>query len=127
MLSYFEGHPYGWSKDTTRYLVALLLKASVLTLRSGAKLYKVFNINSAAEMKTNVAFGHLGVALNTDEAISTKELIDATKIIKELFNPTEQITPQRDSIAKVALKQMNAQLTILKVHSAGINADCILS
>lgn len=123
MLSHFEEHPYGWSKDTTRYLVALLLKASVLTLRSGAKLYKVFSTNSAAEMKTNVAFGHLGVALNTDEAISTKELIDATKKIKELFNPAEQITPQKDSIAKVALKMMNVQTPSYNLQIENLRKD----
>lgn len=123
MLSHFEEHPFGWSKDTTRYLVALLLKASVLTLRSGAKVYKVFNQNAAADMKTNVAFGHLGIGLNTDEAISTKELIDATKRIKELFNPTEQITPQKDSIAKAALKQMNAQTPSYNIQIENLRKD----
>lgn len=109
LLTNFEQHPYGWSKETTRYLVALLLKASVLTLKSGAKAFKVFNQNSAAEMGTNVAFNHLGIALNTDESISVPELLTSIKTIKELFNPSDSITPQRDSIAKVALKQMNAQ------------------
>ncbi len=123
LLNHFEEHPYGWSKDTTRYLVALLLKASVLTLKSGAKVFKVFNKNAAAEMKSNILFGHLGIALNTDEEISPKELLNAIKVLKELFNPAEQITPQKDSIAKVALKQMNGQTPAYNIQIETLRKD----
>ena len=107
ILNKFDEHPYGWSKDTTRYLVALMLKAGMVVMKSSGKTFKVFSKNSAEEMKSNVSFGKVGISLNNDDLPKPQELIKAINTLKTLFNPPKSIPPQPDSIAKETLRIMN--------------------
>ncbi len=107
ILNKFDTHPYGWSKDTTRYLVALMLKAGLIIVKSSGKSFKIFSKNAAEEMKSNVSFGKIGVSLNNDDVPKPQELLKAVNNLKSLFNPSKPVPPQADSIAKETLKQMN--------------------
>lgn len=107
VLAKFDIHPYGWSKDTTRYLVALMLKAGIIIIKSSGKVFKIFSKNAAEEMKSNVSFGKIGVSLNNDDVPKPQELLKAVNNLKSLFNPSKPVPPQADSIAKETLKQMN--------------------
>ena len=107
ILNHFEIHPYGWSKDTTRYLVALMLKASMIIMKASGKTFKIFSKNSAEEMKSNVSFGKVGISLNNDDLPKPQELIKAINTLKKLFNPPKAIPPQVDSIAKETRQIMN--------------------
>lgn len=105
LLSYFESAPYGWAKDTTRYLVALLLKDGKIVVRSGAQTFKMLTDKAAEAMKTNVLFGHVSLSRNTDRQLNNQEKLLARNRIKELFNPTSiALTP--DSIAKAAYRSI---------------------
>lgn len=99
----FSRAKYGWSKDTIRYLVALMLKAGMIVVRSGAQSFKMFTKNAAEAMKNNTSFSHLGLSLNTDAHLSPAEMMEAMKMLKELYNP-QGLTPIPASIAKAALK-----------------------
>jgi len=110
ILNYFDTHPYGWSKDTTRYLVALMLKAGIIVMKSSGKAFKIFSKNAAEEMKSNVSFGKIGVSLNNDDVPKAQELIKAINTLKTLFNPPKSIPPQPDSIAKETLRIMNGSV-----------------
>ncbi|MDO5421372.1 MAG: hypothetical protein Q4F50_15115 [Bacteroides sp.] len=103
LADYFSRAKYGWSKDTIRYLVALMLKAGMIVVRSGAQSFKMFTKNAAEAMKNNTSFGHLGLSLNTDAHLSPAEMMEAMKMLKELYNP-QGLTPIPASIAKAALK-----------------------
>lgn len=103
LADYFSRAKYGWSKDTIRYLVALMLKAGMIVVRSGAQSFKMFTKNAAEAMKNNTSFGHLGLSLNTDAHLSPAEMMEAMKMLKELYNP-QGLTPIPASIAKTALK-----------------------
>ena len=99
----FSRAKYGWSKDTIRYLVALMLKAGMIVVRSGAQSFKMFTKNAAEAMKNNTSFSHLGLSLNTDAHLKPAEMMKAVTTLKELYNP-QGLLPIPASIAKVALK-----------------------
>ncbi|MDD3063205.1 MAG: BREX system P-loop protein BrxC [Massilibacteroides sp.] len=106
LLEEFSRAPYGWSKDTIRYLVALMLKAGMLVVRSGAQSFKMLTKNSSEAMKNNTLFSKLGFSLNTDATLSPLEVMEAMKVLKELFNP-QGLTPVLPNIVKASLKVAN--------------------
>lgn len=108
LLEKFSKARYGWNKDTIRYLVALMLKAGMIEVRAGAKTFKLFAKNAADAMKTNSSFAHLGFSLNTDATLNPSEVMNAMKILKELYNP-QNLQPTVPSIAKAALKIATTQ------------------
>lgn len=108
ILDEFSRAPYGWNKDTIRYLVALMLKAGMLVMRSGAQSFKMLTKNSSEAMKSNTLFNKLGFSLNTDATLSPSEVMEAMKVLKELFNPAG-LTPVIQNIVKASLKVANAQ------------------
>lgn len=103
MSDHFSRARYGWSKDTIRYLVALMLKAGMIVVRSGAQSFKMFTKNAAEAMKNNTSFGHLGLSLNTDAHLKPAEMMKAMTTLKELYNP-QGLNPIPASIAKASLK-----------------------
>lgn len=57
LMTHFESIPYGWAKDTIRYIVALMLKAGSIQLRVSGKDITVFGESAVAAMGNNNAFG----------------------------------------------------------------------
>lgn len=107
LLNDFESSPYGWAKDTTRYLVALLLKDNKIVLRAGAQSYKMLTDKAADAMKTNSTFNSIGLSRNNEKQLTPAERLKAKKELTELFNPGN-ITLTVDSIAKAAFRAMTA-------------------
>lgn len=105
VLTHFDATPYGWSKETTRYLVATLLKACVIELRAGAKSYKVFSETAAKEMGTTATFNNVGLSLNTDEELTKGQLIQVINELKKLFN-VGMVLPQKDKICEAAYQKI---------------------
>lgn len=105
VLTHFDATPYGWSKDTTRYLVATLLKACVIELRAGGKSYKVFSETAAKEMGTTQTFNNVGLSLNTDEELTTAQLIEVIQVLKNLFN-VGKVLPQKDKVCETAYQKI---------------------
>jgi hypothetical protein len=64
-----------------------MLKAGMLVMRSGAQSFKMLTKNSSEAMKSNTLFNKLGFSLNTDATLSPSEVMEAMKVLKELFNP----------------------------------------
>ena len=101
IMSHFESAPYGWSKDTLRYIVALMLKASLIQLRVSGKEYKVFGESAVNAMQNNNSFGKITISLNTEGALTPQELMKAASNLTKLFN-SPRIAPVKDQIAKEA-------------------------
>lgn len=80
-MTHFESIPYGWAKDTIRYLVALMLKAGSIQLRVSGKDITVFGESAVAAMGNNNAFGKISISLNTDGTLTVPELLNAAKIL----------------------------------------------
>ncbi len=70
LMNYFERDPYGWAKDTIRYIVALTLKASVIQLRVAGKNITVFGNSAVDAMANNNSFNKISITLNTEGALS---------------------------------------------------------
>lgn len=102
LLDRFSKAEYGWSKDTTRYLVALMLKASMIEIRSGAQQFHAFTKQAAEVMKNNASFTKLGIIISTRAQLTPVELLEVKKLMQELFN--ENVVPIKDKITKSAYK-----------------------
>lgn len=76
LLDDFGRAPFGWFKDTTRYLVAALLLAGRLRLRVASQWLKVAGEKAAEGLKNNHAFAKVDVATN-DETVSQDTLLRA--------------------------------------------------
>jgi hypothetical protein len=109
ILAHFERDPYGWSKDTVRYLVALMLKASIIQIRVAGKNITVFGDSAVEAMSTNNNFNRISVSLNTEGALTVPELLKAAQNLTSLFN-SPRTAPVKDQIAKEAYKKVKFYL-----------------
>ena len=105
IMNRFERDPYGWSKDTIRYIVALMLKANIIQIRVAGKNVTVFGNTAVEAMATNNSFNKINVLLNTEGALTTAELLKAAQSMTGLFN-SSRVAPVKDQIAKEAYKKI---------------------
>lgn len=109
IITHFEKDPYGWSKDTIRYVVALMLKANVIQIRVAGKDITVFGDTAVNAMDTTNSFNKISISLNTDGALTPQELLKAAQCLASLFN-SSRIAPVKDAIAKEAFSKMKYYL-----------------
>lgn len=102
ILNRFDKAPYKWSKDTTRYLVALMLKGSLIIVHAGGSKFNMFTEKAAEAMKSNPAFSKLNIEMNDETPLDIKKLITASQNIMTLFNPSKKPNLLPDSIAHAA-------------------------
>lgn len=76
LLDDFGHAPFGWFKDTTRYLVAALLIAGRIRIRVASQWIKVSGEKAIEGLKNNNAFAKVDVATN-DETVSQETLLRA--------------------------------------------------
>lgn len=102
ILTRFGKAPYRWSKDASRYLVALMLKGSLIIVHAGGLRFNMFTEKAAEAMKSNPSFSKLNVEMNTEAPLDATKLLTACKNIMELFNPSKKPNLLPDAIAKAA-------------------------
>ncbi|MDD2599100.1 MAG: BREX system P-loop protein BrxC [Kiritimatiellae bacterium] len=100
MLDDFYNAPYGWSKDTTRYLIAAMLVAGVVKLRVGGEDITVRGDVAVNALRNTNAFNKVGVALR-DGAPDIDVLTRATDRLLELT--AEQVMPLEEDISKCVM------------------------
>ena len=110
LMNYFERDPYGWAKDTIRYIVALTLKASIIQIRVAGKNITVFGDSAVEAMANNNSFNKISISLNTDGALSIPELLKAAQNLVSLFN-CGKVAPVKDHIAKEAYTKTKYYIT----------------
>jgi len=101
LLDDFFEPPFGWSKDTTRYLLAALLTAGELKLRIGGADVVVRGDGAREAFKNNVNFGKIAVSLRTDQ-VPNDVLGRASERLLKLTG--QSVLPLEDEIARVARK-----------------------
>lgn len=99
LLEIFGGPPFGWSPDTTRYLVAALLLAGEVKLRVGGREVTVNGQQAIDALKTNNTFKAVGVSLRDDRP-SMAVLALAAKRLTSLSGET--VFPLEPNISKAA-------------------------
>ena len=101
LLDDFSSDPFGWSRDTTRYIVAAMLMAGDIKLKVSGREVITAGQQAIDALKTNNSFKQIGVALR-DERPSIETLGRAaerlTKLVGDLVIPLEQ------EISKAAAK-----------------------
>jgi hypothetical protein len=101
LLDTFAAPRFGWSPDTTRYLLAALLVAGEIKLRVSGREVTVNGQQAIEALKTNNKFKSVGVALRQDRP-SNELLARAAKRLTDLSG--DQVVPLEEEISKAAQK-----------------------
>jgi hypothetical protein len=116
LLDHFSSAPYGWSKDTTRYLVAAMFTAGELSLRIGGATVTVRGDAAITALRGNNEFNKIGISLRSAK-VDRDDLLRAAERLEKLTG--EQVSPLEEEISKVVtryfpdLQQGCAQLPLL--------------
>lgn len=92
----FAAAPYGWSKDTTRYLFAGLLLAGEIALHTSAGEITVRGQSAIEALKTTQAFNRTGVSFRGSKP-DLDTLLRAAERLQQVLG--EPIMPLEDSIS----------------------------
>lgn len=103
LLETFSDHPFGWSQDTLRYMVAALLLAAEIKLKVAGREVTVNGQQAVDALKTNTSFRSVGVSLRHDRP-SMDVLAKAAERLTELCG--EQVLPLEDEISKAARQKL---------------------
>lgn len=101
LLDDFGNDPFGWSPDTTRYIVAAMLMAGEIKLKVSGREVTAAGQQAIDALKTNNSFKPIGVALR-DERPSNETLARAAERLSELAGDT--VIPLEQEISKAAAK-----------------------
>jgi hypothetical protein len=101
LLGHFSDAPFGWSQDTTRYIVAVMLMAGEVKLKVSGHPVTAAGQQAVAALKTNNSFKQIGVALR-DERPSNETLGRAAERLTDLLG--DMVIPLEQEISKAAAK-----------------------
>ena len=98
LLEDFGRSPYGWSKDTTRYVVAALLTAGEIKLRVSNQDILTRSDAAIDAMKNVPRFNKAGIALRTDTERPDREaLLGAAKRLLEITG--QEVLPLEENVS----------------------------
>jgi hypothetical protein len=101
LLDDFSRDPFGWSPDTTRYIVAAMLMAGEIKLKVSGREVTAAGQQAIDALKTNNSFKQIGVSLR-DERPSIETLGRAAERLTELLG--DMVMPLEQEISKAAAK-----------------------
>lgn len=101
LLDDFSSDPFGWSSDTTRYILAAMLMGGEIKLKVSGREVTAAGQQSIDALKTNNSFKKIGVALR-DERPSNDTLGRAADRLTELLG--DSVIPLEQEISKEAAK-----------------------
>jgi len=100
LLEVFDTARYGWSKDTTRFLISLMFIASDIKLRISGEDIKVLGPKAIEALKNANGFNKIGISrYDKGDRPSMEMLSLSVKRLAELTG--ENIAPLQDKIAAV--------------------------
>lgn len=101
LLDDFSSDPFGWSPDTTRYILAAMLMAGEIKLKVSGRDVTAAGQQAIDALKTNNSFKQIGVLLR-DERPSIETLGRAAERLTELVG--DMVIPLEQEISKAAAK-----------------------
>jgi hypothetical protein len=101
LLEHFNEPPFGWSKDTTRYLLGALFVGMELKFRIAGRDHLVRNDETLGALSSNKALGSVGIA-SREERPDPDALFRASDRLRDLSG--ENVLPLEDDIASAAKK-----------------------
>jgi hypothetical protein len=99
----FSSAPYGWSKDTVRYVFASLLTAGEIELHTPSGTVKTPGPVAVEAMKSTVAFNKIGVS-HRDVKVPVEALDRASQRLESLFG--DEVLPLEDHISRSVRKRV---------------------
>lgn len=105
LLDDFNRAPYGWFKDTTRYLAAGLLISQAIRIKVGGQWLEAVGPKATEALKNNNNFAKIDVATN-DKQIPQETLNRAAKRLLDLTG--EKVLPMAPRISQAVLKNFPA-------------------
>jgi hypothetical protein len=127
VLDHFAGVPFGWSKDTTRYLLAATFVGGLIKLRISGQDHNVMSDAAQAAFASNRAFGSIGISLR-DERPAPEALGRAAERLGELSG--DSVLPLEQEVAIAARKLLPGyQATFgplaVELATLGLPNDCV--
>lgn len=125
LLEHFASPPFGWSKDTTRYLLAAAFLGGEIKLRIAGSDHVVKNDETLAAFASNKALGAVGIALR-QERPDPEALVRASDRLRNLTG--ENILPLEDEIASSAKKHFASYQSdfgplAMELRSLGLDSE----
>ncbi|MCF2494278.1 BREX system P-loop protein BrxC [Dyadobacter chenhuakuii] len=102
VLDRFNEPEFGWSKDTTRYLVAVMFLSSMVKLRIGGEYVTVKGPTSIEKLSNATGFGQIGITLQTGDQPSNEQKKVAAQNLTALTGVSVLPLPQK--ISETVLK-----------------------
>lgn len=124
LLDHFADPPFGWSKDTTRYLLAAAFVGMDIKLRISGQDHLVKNDETLAAFASNRAIGATGIALRQNRP-DPDALIRASERLRDVTG--ENVLPLEDEIAAAAKKHFPAYQAVfgplaVELRSLGLDS-----
>lgn len=101
LLEEFNDDPFGWSPDTTRYIIAAMLLAGEIKLKVSGREVTAAGQQAIDALKTNNSFRQIGVSLREGRP-PIEMLAKASERLSELVG--ERILPLEQEVTKAAAK-----------------------
>jgi hypothetical protein len=125
-LEHFSSPPFGWSKDTTRYLLAAAFLGQLIKLRISGTDHQIKSDDSLAAFASNKAFGAVGVSLR-EVPPDPGALLRASERLRDLSG--EDILPLENEIATAAKKHFPHYQSAfgplaVELRGLGLPEDC---
>lgn len=103
LLDHFSEPPFGWSKDTTRYLIAGLLTGGEIKLRISGADHFIKDEDTVKSLASNKSIGSVGIQLRENRP-TAEQLLRASERLKELTG--EEVLPLEEDIGKASKKHL---------------------
>ena len=98
VLEVFNAAPYGWHKDTTRYLFAALLMAGEIEIHSGDSVLRTAGPKAVEALRNTQSFNRVGVAPR-GQPVPVEALDRASRRLEEMF--AVEVLPLEDQVSRV--------------------------
>ena len=103
LLDDFSSDPFGWSPDTTRYILAAMLMAGEIKLKVSGREVTAAGQQAIDALKTNNSFKQIGVCTPRRAAVH-RDTCRAAERLSELIGDT--VIPLEQEISKAAAKHL---------------------
>jgi hypothetical protein len=122
LLDDFNRAPYGWFKDTTRYLVGGLLISQSIRIKVGGQWLEAVGPKATEALKNNNTFTKIDVATN-DKQIPQETLNRAAKRLLDLTG--EKVLPMAPRISQAVLKYFPAFRNEYSPLAVELTSSCL--
>ena len=102
VLEFFNAPPYGWSKDTTRYLFAALLMGGEIEIHSGDGVLRTAGPKAVEAVRNTQSFNRIGIAPR-GQPVPIEALDRASRRLEQMFGV--EVLPLEDQVSRVVRTQ----------------------